>query len=295
MSVPRLFDQQLLIRRRERAARAPDAAFFLHEEVARRLVERLDDIRRPFAQVLDLGCGPGFLAQRLERRAGTLRVIRLDPSHAMVRRAGGMGVVAGLEALPFAPDRFDAVLSAFALHWVNDLPGLLAQIRLCLKPDGLLLLALAGGETLGELAQALWSAELALYRGMRLRLPPRIDLADAAALLQRAGFALPVADLDRITVRYADPLALLQDLHAMGESQVLRQGPKGFFPRRLLALTLQHYRDRFRDGEGRVPASFEILYLTGWKPHPDQPRPLPRGSGQVSLARLLGGRRGGTG
>ncbi|GBD42268.1 hypothetical protein HRbin39_01657 [bacterium HR39] len=178
------------------------------------------------------------------------------------------------------------MLAGPTLTLVDDLPGVLAQIRRLLVPDGLMLAAFFGGLTLAELRTALVEAELEARGGAAMRVAPFADLADAAALLQRAGFALPVADREVITVRYADPWRLLADLRAAGLTGVLRE--RAFLPRRVLARALERYRGLFADPDGRVRATFELHVLTGWAPHPSQPRPKPRGSATVDLAALLG-------
>jgi SAM-dependent methyltransferase len=206
----------------------------------------------------------------------------------MVRRAPGLGVVADEELLPFAAERFDLALSCLSLHWVNDLPGTLAQIGHALKPDGLLLAALFGGTTLPELREALLRAELELEGGAGLRVSPFVDLRDAGALLQRAGFALPIVDVETITVTYDHPLKLMQELRLMGEANALLERRHAPLRRATLLRACAIYQELFADAAGRVPATFQILMLSGWKPGPDQPRPLRRGSGQVNLARALG-------
>ena len=288
----RPFDRRLLRLRRARAARALRNGSFLHEEIAVRLLDRLDDIRRPLGRVLDLGSGCPRLVQALRTREGTDFLLRQDGALALLA-GDGPAVVADEELLPFGADRFDAVFGIMSLHKVNDLPGTLVQIRHCLKPDGLLLAAFPGGGTLGELREALLLAELECLGGATPRVGPFVDLADAAALLMRAGFALPVADRDTITVHYRDPLHLLADLRAMGETAILAPQLRRPLRREALARALELYRRRFAADRGRVRATFEILFLIGWKPHPDQPRPLPRGSGEVDLAAHLGRPPGG--
>ena len=196
------------------------------EEVVERLLDRLGDIRRDFSRVLVLGAPLGLVETALTGRFGVKQLVAADPSATML--AGpGLRVVADPEALPFAADRFDLVLSPMILHWVNDLPGTLVQLRSCLAPDGLLMLAMPGGETLAELRQCLTRAELECEGGASPRVSPFADVRDAGSLLQRAGFALPVVDVDRITVSYADPLRLLRDLGRMGEGNALLQRRPG--------------------------------------------------------------------
>lgn len=281
------FDRRLVRLRRERRLRSAEFPTFLDAEIAQRLVERLADIRRTFPEILELGAGAGHLSRHLARLPGVRSLVRTDLARAAAP-GPGLFVQADEELLPFAPARFDAVLSAGGLHLVNDLPGALVQIRGILRPDGLFLAAFFGGETLRELREALLLAELELRGGAVPRMAPTVDLADAAALLQRAGFALPVADLDRITVRYADPARLLDDLRRMGETGAPRIAGGAPLRRDVLVRALELYRERFAAADGRLPATFEIVWLTGWRPHPSQPRPKPRGSGSVDLERWLG-------
>jgi SAM-dependent methyltransferase len=284
----RPFDPALRRRRRARAVVSLPGADFLHREVADRVLERLGEIRRRFARVLELGA-VGGIGRRLIASGQAASVVTLDPVAALLDPRTGPVVVADEEFLPLAAGSVDAVVSALALHAVNDLPGLLAQLVHALRPDGLLLLAFPGGESLKELRWALTQAELELRSGAAMRVGPCVDIRDAAALLQRAGLALPVADLDRITLTYADPLRLLADLRAVGETLASAERPRHPLRRDVLARALALYRERFADpATGRVPATIDILFMTGWKPHAAQPRALRRGSGEHSLAAALG-------
>ena len=267
------------MRQRKRRARASfrDAAF-LHTRVAADLADRLEAVPRPFARVLALGGGGLFSDEvrarpELSARIGSILETDLDfidPEH-----------------LPFAPSSFDLIVSPLALHWINDLPGVLIQLRLALKPDGLLLASLFGGETLHELRLSLIEAESELTGGAGPRVSPFADLQDIAGLLQRAGFALPAADRDVVTVRYGEPMKLLADLRAMGETSALRErNPRGL-SRRILARAFEIYRERYSDEDNRVRATFEILTATGWSPHESQPKPLKPGSAKLRLADAL--------
>jgi len=280
MSDPQLgpFEPRL-VRQRKRRARASfrDAAF-LHTRVAADLADRLEVVPRPFPRVLALGGGGLFSDEvrarpELSARIGSILETDLDfidPEH-----------------LPFAPSSFDLIVSPLALHWINDLPGVLIQLRLALKPDGLLLASLFGGETLHELRLSLIEAESELTGGAGPRVSPFADLQDIAGLLQRAGFALPAADRDVVTVRYGEPMKLLADLRAMGETSALRErNPRGL-SRRILARAFEIYRERYSDEDNRVRATFEILTATGWSPHESQPKPLKPGSAKLRLAHAL--------
>lgn len=269
MSEAAPFDRRAVRLHRARADAAHD---FLRREVAERLVDRLDDVKRRFERGLDLSPG---------REVGAAlrnRVARLVDAGA---------VTFDEEYLPFGAGVFDVVLSSLALHWVNDLPGALAQIRRTLKPDGLFLAALLGGETLRELRQCLIEAEAAVTGGASPRISPMVELRDAAGLLQRAGFALPVADLDELTLTYPDPFALMRELRGLGETNALRLRPKAFTRRAVLFEAARLYVERFAGPDGRAPATFQVIWLAGWAPHESQPKPLPRGSGKVRLGDAL--------
>lgn len=283
----RVFDRALLRRRRGRAAPNLAEHDFLLREVAERLAERLDDVRPGFPLALDLGCHGGQLGRALGARGGIETLVQADLSPAMARMAGGHALAADEEALPFAPASFDLALSAFSLHWVNDLPGALLQLRHCLKPDGLFLAAMAGGETLWELRASLLAAEAEICGGASPRASPSAGVADLGGLLQRAGFALPVIDVDTITVSYTDPLALMRDLRGMGEANAVHARQRTLTPRALLSRAAEIYHARHGNAEGRVPATFQILFLTGWAPHETQPRALRPGSAAARLAEAL--------
>lgn len=288
-----LFDRGLVRRHRDRAAPMLAAHDFLLREVAERLLDRLDDVKRTFPLALDLGCHTGEVGDLLGGRGGIERLVGCDLAPDMVRAAAGKKpdagwVVADEEALPFAEGRFDLILSCLGLHWVNDLPGALIQARRALKPDGLFLAALFGGETLRELRESLATAEVAEEGGLSPRVSPFAEVRDLGGLLQRAGFALPVVDAETITVSYGEPLRLMADLRGMGETNATHHRRRTPTPRRTIAAAVAAYRAMFGDAEGRVPATFQVLFLTGWAPDASQPRPAKRGSGQVSLSAVLG-------
>jgi NADH dehydrogenase [ubiquinone] 1 alpha subcomplex assembly factor 5 len=247
---------------------------------AARLLDRLDDTTRRFEAALDLG-GRGIVAPLL--RARGIATIACDLAPGMAALSGAPAVAADEEWLPFAPASFDLVVASLSLHWINDLPGTLIQLRRALRPDGLLLASLPAAGTLAALRAALAEAEVTLCGGLAPRVAPFPDLRDCAGLLQRAGFALPVADLEAIDLEYADPMALLADLRAAGESNALaersrRVPPRGVFARALATLA---------GADGRVPVVLRMAMLTGWAPAPGQPQPARRGSGQISLATVL--------
>lgn len=285
----RVFDLRALRRHRARASRRAEAADFLFAESAERLTDRLDDVARRFPLALDLGSRHGVLARALGARGGIEMLVRADRTLELLRQGPepARAVVVEAEALPFAPGSFDLVLSNLDLHWVNDLPGALAQLRRMLKPDGLLLAALLGGGTLGELRRALLDAELAEEQGASPRVSPFADPADLGALLQRAGFALPVVDSDIIEVTYPDAFALMRDLRAMGETNAVVERRRRFTRRATLMRAATAYGALFGRADGRIPATFEIVTLTAWAPHESQPKPLPRGSAKTRLAAAL--------
>jgi NADH dehydrogenase [ubiquinone] 1 alpha subcomplex assembly factor 5 len=283
-----VFDRATLRRRRERAARRWGDQAFLKREIASRLIERLDDVRRTFPRALDLGCHGDEIATALGAGGTVGSLVRADIGLGFARTAQGPTVVADEEALPFAPRTFDLVLSAMSLHWVNDLPGTLIQIARILRPDGLFLAGMLGGSTLWQLRQALAAAESEIEGGLSPRVSPFADLRDAAGLLQRAGFALPVADSETIDVEYQNALALMRDLGAMGESNLVAERRRGFSRRSTLLRAAEIYGERFGRPSGRVEATFEVLFLHGWAPHESQPKPLRPGSAAHRLAEALG-------
>lgn len=286
----RVFDRRRVRLNRARAAAGFAGADFLVREVADRLADRLEDIRRTFPLSLDLGCRRGEFGQVLAGRGGIERLIQADLSPEMAALAGGSAVACDEELLPFAEGSLDAVFSCLSLHWVNDLPGALIQIRRALKPDGLFLAALFGGETLVELRQAWLEAESIVEGGAGPRVSPFADLRDAAGLLQRAGFALPVADADRLTVTYPNALALMRELKAMGEANAQIERRRSPTRRDTLAAAAALYQQRFAEADGRVRATFQVIHMIGWAPSADQPKALRPGSAAQRLADALGTR-----
>ncbi len=290
-SPPLLFDRALHRKRLDRAAAGFAHADFLQRRAALDLVERLEAILRDFPLAVDLAARKGAFAEALAESPAADRIgllIEADLSTAMLSGRAGPRVAADDEHLPFAPASLDLVVSTLGLHWTNDVVGALIQVRRALKPDGLFLGAFLGGATLTELRQSLTQAEDELWGGAGSRVSPFADSRDAAGLLQRAGFALPVADVDRVSVSYDHPLKLLADLRQMGETNVLAdRHPRGL-TRTLLARTSEIYAERFTRPDGRVEATFEIVTLTGWAPHESQPQPLRPGSAKMRLADALG-------
>ncbi len=292
-----VFDRPLLQARRERARSGYDGFAFLEAEIADRTADRLLDMRRSFYLAVELGARSGAFGRlaRESGRIGTLISTDLAPGWALDRRAEGLAVAADEEALPFAEGAFDAVLSNLALHWVNDLPGTLSQIRRMLKPDGLFMASILGGETLVELRDALSAAEIELTGGLSPRVSPFADVRDAGGLLQRAGFALPVVDTEMLTVTYETAFHLMRDLKGMGESNVVLERSKRPSSRALFTRMAEIYADRFAGPDGRIPARFQILTLTAWAPAPSQQKPLRPGAAKSRLSDALGSAERGTG
>jgi SAM-dependent methyltransferase len=286
---PRIFDRALHRARLDRAASG--YAGFLKQRVAEDAAERLSAVLREFPLALDLGARDGAFARALVASDAAARVgvvIEADFSERMLHGRPGLRVVADEERLPFAPESLDLVVSLLSLHWTNDLVGALVQIRRALKPDGLFIGTLFGRGSLTELRQSLIAAEAEVTGGAGLRVSPFADGLDAAGLLQRAGFALPVADVERVTVRYTHPLKLMADLRAMGETNVLTDRARQPLTRPVLARAFEIYAQQFGLPDGRVPATFEIVNLTGWSPDPSQQQPLKPGSAKMRLADALG-------
>jgi len=282
-----IFDRRLVRRRRDRAAPGFKGFDFLFREVADRLADRLLDITRTFPLALELGCHDGGLLRILAGRGSIEHLVQCDLSEQMAHRADGLAVVADEEALPFDAPQFDLVLSNLSLHWVNDLPGALVQANRCLQPDGLFLGAILGGDTLHELRDCLMQAELDLCGGASPRLSPFAQVRDAGALLQRAGFSLPVTDSDVITVTYENAFRLMHDLRGMGETGAALSRPRHFARRELFLKAAALYHERHADGDDRIPATFEVIYLHGWSPDESQQQALRPGSAKTRLADAL--------
>ncbi len=289
MTTPRLFDRDLHAMRRARAARQGTLPDFLLKRAAEDITERLQGIERQFTQVLNLGAHEGLLSEAIARSypAADL-IISAEASAPLLARCPPPKVQADDELLPFRDGAFDLIVSALSLQFVNDLPGALVQIRRALRPDGLFLGALVGGLTLAELREAFMQAELELEGGVSPRVAPMADIRDFGGLLQRAGFALPVADTDLVTVTYESPLALMRDLRAMGAGNILMERSKRPLRRATLVRAMEVYADRFPAGSGRIKASFEIVHMAGWSPHESQQKPLKPGSAAARLADALG-------
>jgi SAM-dependent methyltransferase len=286
---PLIFDRRLLRARRARAA-ALGPSTFLIERVAQDLADRLATVLRRFDCAVDLGT-PTDAARRALVASGKVGSVIAANALADARSFPGpqaLAVAADEEALPFCDGALDLVVSVLALQFVNDLPGTLIQIRRALKADGLLLAALIGGDTLRELRQAFAAAEAEVEDGVSPRVAPFADVRELGALLQRAGFALPVTDSDRITVRYASPLALMHDLRRMGATNALRERSRRPLKRATLARMMDIYAERFSDPDGRIRATMEVIWLSGWAPHASQQRPLAPGSARQRLADVLG-------
>ena len=281
-SGPIIFDRKLLRARRRRAERL-GASDFLVERVAEDIAERLSVVLRRFDLAVDLGT-PGDAVRRALVASGKVgTVVAASPfTH------GPLAVAADEEVLPFRDGALDLVTSALSLQFTNDLPGALVQIRRALRPDGLFLAALAGGDTLTELRQAFAQAEAEIEDGISPRVAPFADVRELGALLQRAGFALPVTDVDRITVRYASPIALMHDLRRMGATNALTERRRKPLRRATLMRMVEIYGERFADTDGRIRATFEIVWLSGWAPHESQQQPLRPGSARQRLADALG-------
>jgi SAM-dependent methyltransferase len=281
-----LFDRALLRQRRARAARLGPATFLM-DHVATELAERLSAITRRFAVGVDIGSPTTAVQAALRSAAQVETVIGVAAFDPFGGDRGPM-IRADEEALPFKDAALDLVVSALCLQFVNDLPGTLAQIRRALKPDGLFLAALLGERSLTELRQALALAETEIEGGLSPRVVPFADVRTLGALLQRAGFALPVVDLQTLTVRYDSAFALMEDLRRMGATNVLIERRRTPLRRATLMRAGEIYAARFADQDGRVRATFDVIWLAGWAPHPSQQQPLRPGSAQARLADALG-------
>ncbi len=271
-AAPNLFDRALLRARQDRALRSGPATFLL-ERICEDMGERLHAVLRNFSDVADIWTPGELLRTSLRDRFKSIAGIGLHDSEQ--------------ERLPFQPESLDLAVSGLAFQFVNDLPGVLAQIRRALRPDGLLLAAMTGGDTLTELRQSFAAAEAEREGGVSPRVAPFADLRDAGALLQRAGFALPVTDVDRIVVRYDSAFALMADLRRMGATNVLIERRRTPTRRATMLRMAEIYGERFADADGRIRATFDVIWLSGWAPHESQQKPLKPGSAKASLAEAV--------
>jgi NADH dehydrogenase [ubiquinone] 1 alpha subcomplex assembly factor 5 len=287
-AMPLAFDEQLVRRRRARAAKTIDQHSFLLARVVDDFVDRISFIPRRFDLAVDVEASQGEVQKRFRDLPSVGAVASIEPVGSLLARSTGLQVCGSLAALPIRDASVDLVTSVLSLQQVNDLPGALVQIRRALKPDGLFLGAMFGGATLTELRQAFLAAETECEGGASPRVAPFADVKDLGGLLQRAGFALPVTDIDTVDVAYASALHLMRDLRGMGLTNALVQRRRTFLRRRTLARVCEIYQERFARPDGRVRATFEIITLTGWAPHPDQQKPLKPGSAKTSLAKALG-------
>jgi SAM-dependent methyltransferase len=275
-AAPKLFDRALLRARQSRARRG-DPATFLLDRVVEDMDERLHAVLRDFSDAADIWTPDAALRNLPSERFKSVTRLSLDDSES--------------ETLPLQPQSLDLAVSALALQFVNDLPGVLAQIRRALKPDGLLLAAMIGGDTLTELRQSFAAAEAECEGGVSPRVAPFADLRDVGALLQRAGFALPVTDVDRVVVRYDSAVALMQDLRSMGATNILVERRRTPTRRATLLRMAQIYGERFADPDGRIRATFDVIWLSGWAPHESQQKPLKPGSAKASLEEAVKGKK----
>jgi NADH dehydrogenase [ubiquinone] 1 alpha subcomplex assembly factor 5 len=283
-----VFDRRLIAARRGRAAASADAHDFLLQHVADEIADRLSVVRRQFDTALVLGAQNGGVGRLLRTLPSIGLVVEAESAPRMLRRCGRPKVLADEEALPFRDGSLGLVVAPLTLQWTNDVPGVLAQVRRALKPDGLLLGAMLGGRTLTELRESLLAAEAECEGGASPRVAPFVDVRDAGALLQRAGFALPVADSDTLDATYATPLDLMAELRGMGATNALVARRRVPLRRSTLMRAVEIYIERFSDGNGRIRATFEIVWLTGWAPHASQQKPLAPGSARTRLADALG-------
>ncbi len=284
---PNIFDRDLLVRRRNRVSADAGRFAFLLDRAAEDICDRLSIVQRQFDTAAVIGAHHGLLGRRVRGLANVGWAVETDSAAGMLAQCDGPRVLADEELLPFRDGALDLVVSALALQFVNDLPGALVQIRRALKPDGLFLAAMIGGRSLVELREAFLVAEAEIECGASPRVAPFADVRDAGALLQRAGFALPVADSDTIDVTYATPLDLMRDVKGMGASNMLVARRRAPLRRATLLHAMEVYAERFSAADGRVHATFEIITLTGWAPHESQQKPLKPGSARARLADAL--------
>lgn len=279
-----IFDRDLLKSRRDITSAQFHNHDFLLKEITQRLLDNLEDIKREFHKVLNIGGHQKLMDDYFPSRF----LIHQDLSFNRITSLKSYAIQADEEFLPLKRGSLDLVLCALNLHWVNDLPGALVQILQSLKPDGLFIGAALGGETLFELRSSMMKADIDHLGGIRPHTSPLMDVRDAGGLMQRAGFALPVVSTERITVTYSDAFTLMKELKGMGENNALVKGYKGLTTATHMMKVAKIYSDDFANEEGRIPVTFDILYFQGWSPHESQQKPLKPGSAKMSLKDALG-------
>lgn len=284
---PEIFDRALLRTRRNKAAANIASVDYLLKFANEDILDRLSVIMRDFPVALNLGCHHGELSTHLMALSSIDKVYSQDQSFEMLSKAPGIRIHCDEELLPFAPESLDLVVSSLSLQFANDLPGTLLQIKRCLKADGAFIAALLGGASLAELRHVFLMAEEELYGGVSPRIAPFADVRDMGHLLQRAGFTLPVTDREIVKVRYPSAMHLMKELQAMGASNCLTNRSRAHNTKALFDKVNELYAQHYASEDGRITAQFEIIYLMGWAPHPDQPKPLLPGSGTVNLKDLF--------
>jgi len=284
---PLLFDRRLLRQRRARFAAEIEERKVLLAYVAREIAERIEIMLRAFPRALDLGAYRGLLGRTVADLPSVGDVMYAESVLAYARRCPAPAVVCDEDALPFKDGAFNLIVSGLALHRVNDLPGSLIQVRRALAPDGLFMAAVLGAKALTELRQCLLKAEEEIDGGVSPRVAPFGDVRAYGALLQRAGFALPVADAEEIEVVYPSPRAFMEEIRALGGGNVLMARSKKPLSRRTLARAEELYRSRYGTPDGKVTATFQFVFMSGWAPDPSQQKPLKPGSARNRLADAL--------
>ena len=282
-----VFNREVLKLHRDRAAEKFEHYNFLFKEVADRLIDKLNDVREDFKVGLDIGCHTGQILSCLQETNKIETLFQCDISEKFISHVKKDAFVGDEEFLPIRDNSLDVVISNLSLHWVNDLPGTLIQIRRTLKKDRLFLASLFGGSTLFELRDALIAAEIEVLGGASPRVSPFIDMENAGGLLQRAGFSLPVVDTDLISVAYENPTKLMFDLRGMGEQRAIHNCSKTFTNRNVFSRAAEIYKQRYGNSDGTVKATFEIFFLAAWTPSDNQQKPLKRGTGEISLAEVF--------
>ncbi|MGH1353309.1 MAG: class I SAM-dependent methyltransferase [Methyloligellaceae bacterium] len=283
-----IFDRDLLSAKRCRFAGSAEDYDFLLKRVAEDIADRLSAVTRKFSHALEVGAHHGVVGRLLMQGQIIDELTSMEECPALLNKCAGTKIQGDPENLPFESGAFDLVISALSLHFVNDLPGALLQIRRVLRPDGLFIGVMPGGRTLFELRESFAVAEEEIEGGVSPRVAPFVDVRDGGALLQRTGFALPVSDLDVVQVSYETPFHLMRELQRMGGSNILRSRSRKPLRRSTMMRMVEVYQQRFEGADGRIPATFELLNLAGWSPHESQQKPLQPGTAKTRLADALG-------